>query len=123
MLWNGSTPTRPSVQSSLPEMKKRSLLVGPFESVHSHSRNPVSIVYYFHIGADIREMQNNTYSSNLKTDFINKWTNISRSPKPIIAAVNGYAVSDHFVCKVAQVIVIDNTCLSVHSWAEVTRSR
>lgn len=49
--------------------------------------------YFLSSGADIKEMQNNTYSSNLKTNFIAKWNGISKSTKPMIAAVNGYAVS------------------------------
>lgn len=46
----------------------------------------------FAAGADIKEMQNKTYATNLKDDFIAKWLNISKSKKPLIAAVNGYAL-------------------------------
>jgi enoyl-CoA hydratase len=46
----------------------------------------------FAAGADIKEMQNNTYPSCIKTNFISKWSRIAQSQKPIIAAVNGYAL-------------------------------
>lgn len=46
----------------------------------------------FAAGADIKEMQDKTYVSNLKDDFIAEWKNISKSKKPLIAAVNGYAL-------------------------------
>ncbi|KAH0953372.1 hypothetical protein HN011_004741 [Eciton burchellii] len=46
----------------------------------------------FAAGADIKEMQNNTYSSNLRTNFISDWTALADSTKPVIAAVNGYAL-------------------------------
>ncbi|EZA59570.1 hypothetical protein DMN91_010658 [Ooceraea biroi] len=46
----------------------------------------------FAAGADIKEMQNNTFSTNLRTNFIGKWSDITKCAKPIIAAVNGYAL-------------------------------
>lgn len=46
----------------------------------------------FAAGADIKEMQNNSYSQNINTNFIGQWTRISECRKPIIAAVNGYAL-------------------------------
>lgn len=47
----------------------------------------------FAAGADIKEMQNNTYSSNTKDGFLKEWEDISNCGKPVIAAVNGFAVS------------------------------
>ncbi|XP_038211852.1 probable enoyl-CoA hydratase, mitochondrial [Zerene cesonia] len=47
----------------------------------------------FAAGADIKEMQNNTYSSNNKAGFLQEWEDVSNCGKPIIAAVNGFAVS------------------------------
>lgn len=49
---------------------------------------------YILVGADIKEMKDNSFATNLRHDFIAKWNNISKSKKPLIAAVNGYAVSD-----------------------------
>ncbi|XP_046959785.1 probable enoyl-CoA hydratase, mitochondrial [Vanessa cardui] len=46
----------------------------------------------FAAGADIKEMQNNNYSSNAKTGFLKEWEDISNCGKPIIAAVNGFAL-------------------------------
>lgn len=46
----------------------------------------------FAAGADIKEMQNNTYPHCIKTNFISKWGRVSQSSKPVIAAVNGYAL-------------------------------
>lgn len=47
----------------------------------------------FAAGADIKEMQNNTFSSNQKAGFLAEWEHISNAGKPLIAAVNGFAVS------------------------------
>lgn len=47
-------------------------------------------------GADIKEMKDNTFPKNFMTDFLLHWDQVARSKKPIIAAVNGYAVSAVF---------------------------
>lgn len=49
----------------------------------------------FAAGADIKEMQNNTFASNVRDNFLAHWNRVSKCQKPIIAAVNGYAVSFH----------------------------
>ncbi|XP_049868839.1 probable enoyl-CoA hydratase, mitochondrial [Pectinophora gossypiella] len=46
----------------------------------------------FAAGADIKEMQNNTYSSNQRGGFLKEWEDVSRCGKPVIAAVNGFAL-------------------------------
>ncbi|KAK9502976.1 hypothetical protein O3M35_011646 [Rhynocoris fuscipes] len=46
----------------------------------------------FAAGADIKEMLKQTYSSNIKYSLLEHWTNITKIKKPIIAAVNGYAL-------------------------------
>ncbi|KYN37818.1 putative enoyl-CoA hydratase, mitochondrial [Trachymyrmex septentrionalis] len=46
----------------------------------------------FAAGADIKEMKDNSYASNLKLNFIAGWNVVAKSRKPIIAAVNGYAL-------------------------------
>lgn len=38
-------------------------------------------------------MQNNIYSQTIKGNFLAHWDAITRVSKPVIAAVNGYAVS------------------------------
>lgn len=48
----------------------------------------------FAAGADIKEMQNNTYSQNVRTKFLEHWNGVAKATKPVIAAVNGYAVSE-----------------------------
>lgn len=37
-------------------------------------------------------MQNNNYSDCIKSNFLTHWNGVSVARKPIIAAVNGYAV-------------------------------
>lgn len=46
----------------------------------------------FAAGADIKEMQNNTYAKCILGNFLNDWTQVAKCQKPIIAAVNGYAL-------------------------------
>lgn len=46
----------------------------------------------FAAGADIKEMQPNTYSKCIRSNFLNDWSRVARLQKPIIAAVNGYAL-------------------------------
>lgn len=46
----------------------------------------------FAAGADIKEMVNNTYSQNMKGNFLSFWNGVSKAIKPVIAAVNGYAL-------------------------------
>ena len=46
----------------------------------------------FAAGADIKEMQNRDFQSNYKENFLEWWSNITLVRKPIIAAVNGYAL-------------------------------
>lgn len=47
----------------------------------------------FAAGADIKEMQNNTFSRNITSSFLDHWSRVAECKKPVIAAVNGYAVS------------------------------
>ncbi|KAF7265810.1 hypothetical protein GWI33_020884 [Rhynchophorus ferrugineus] len=46
----------------------------------------------FAAGADIKEMQNNTYSHCIRTSFLEHWNRVSKTAKPVLAAVNGYAL-------------------------------
>lgn len=46
----------------------------------------------FAAGADIKEMQNKSFSDVCKGNFLSNWTALSESKTPIIAAVNGFAL-------------------------------
>jgi enoyl-CoA hydratase len=46
----------------------------------------------FAAGADIKEMQDKTFAEVFLQDFISRWENVSRTRKPIIAAVAGFAL-------------------------------
>ncbi|KAI8058147.1 ClpP/crotonase-like domain-containing protein [Syncephalis plumigaleata] len=46
----------------------------------------------FAAGADIKEMRESNYIENYKTNFLAHWTKITTARKPIIAAVNGFAL-------------------------------
>jgi enoyl-CoA hydratase len=46
----------------------------------------------FAAGADIKEMQNQTYAQCVSGNFLSHWNRVAESVKPVIAAVNGYAL-------------------------------
>lgn len=46
----------------------------------------------FAAGADIKEMQGNTYAQCILENFLADWTKVANTKKPTIAAVNGYAL-------------------------------
>jgi enoyl-CoA hydratase/carnithine racemase len=46
----------------------------------------------FAAGADIKEMQNKQFSDVVMGNFLSNWSALSESKKPIIAAVNGFAL-------------------------------
>ncbi|NXC73934.1 ECHM protein, partial [Anhinga anhinga] len=46
----------------------------------------------FAAGADIKEMQNKTFHECYSSSFLSGWDKVSTVRKPIIAAVNGYAL-------------------------------
>lgn len=46
----------------------------------------------FAAGADIKEMLNQTYSANIKKGLLAEWDRVAECKKPLIAAVNGYAL-------------------------------
>ncbi|KAL1928723.1 hypothetical protein VTP01DRAFT_2509 [Rhizomucor pusillus] len=46
----------------------------------------------FAAGADIKEMKSNKFIETYKTDFLGHWAKMTEIRKPIIAAVNGYAL-------------------------------
>ena len=49
-------------------------------------------------GADIKEMQPLTFIDNYKKNFIGDWTGVTTIRKPILAAVNGFAVGSVHLC-------------------------
>lgn len=46
----------------------------------------------FAAGADIKEMQNKTFSEVASGNFLSNWNALAEAKKPIIAAVNGFAL-------------------------------
>lgn len=46
----------------------------------------------FAAGADIKEMKDQEFSNVVKTNFLGHWDGITKARKPVIAAVNGYAL-------------------------------
>jgi enoyl-CoA hydratase len=46
----------------------------------------------FAAGADIKEMQGKTFAEAFLGDFISRWENVTRTRKPVIAAVAGFAL-------------------------------
>lgn len=54
-------------------------------------------LFFFFQGADIKEMQSNTFAQTIKENFLQSWNQMGQAKKPIIAAVNGYAVSRYFI--------------------------
>ncbi|MGJ3261460.1 MAG: enoyl-CoA hydratase [Rhodospirillales bacterium] len=46
----------------------------------------------FAAGADIKEMQAKSYMDAYKSNFISSWERVARCRKPVIAAVNGFAL-------------------------------
>ncbi|XP_069609152.1 enoyl-CoA hydratase, mitochondrial isoform X2 [Ranitomeya imitator] len=46
----------------------------------------------FAAGADIKEMQNRTFQECYRGNFLSPWNRLSSMKKPVVAAVNGYAL-------------------------------
>lgn len=52
---------------------------------------------FLEAGADIKEMQNRTFQECYGGNFLAHWNRVSTVKKPVIAAVNGFAVGVTFV--------------------------
>lgn len=52
---------------------------------------------FFAAGADIKEMQNRTFQECYGGNFLAHWNRVSTVKKPVIAAVNGFAVGFKFL--------------------------
>lgn len=75
-------------------------------------------VYIIFIGADIKEMKDNSFASNIRRNFIGHWNGVAKSRKPLIAAVNGYAVSNRILpsaeqCRNGNAMIPLIACISV----------
>ncbi|RZC27667.1 enoyl-CoA hydratase, mitochondrial, partial [Asbolus verrucosus] len=46
----------------------------------------------FAAGADIKQMESQTYAQCVSGNFLSHWSRVSETAKPVIAAVNGYAL-------------------------------
>ncbi|KAJ9115682.1 hypothetical protein QFC20_001009 [Naganishia adeliensis] len=46
----------------------------------------------FAAGADIKEMKDKTFAESYKADFLGSWQKITEFTKPVVGAVNGYAL-------------------------------
>lgn len=55
-------------------------------------------MFLFSAGADIKEMQDKTFSDCFTGNFLTAWNRLAKTTKPVIAAVNGYAVRKIFFC-------------------------
>lgn len=62
------------------------------KSLQVHHDNPLC----FSAGADIKEMQNQTFQECFSGNFLAHWNRVSTTKKPVIAAVNGFAVCISF---------------------------
>lgn len=50
-------------------------------------------------------MKDNTYANCVKNNFLNNWNTVAELKKPIIAAVNGYAV--RYILQIALVFSLN----------------
>ena len=53
------------------------------------TKNLLCITSLHAAGADIKEMSERTYMECYKSNMFDSWENVSRTNKPVIAAVNG----------------------------------
>lgn len=63
----------------------------------------------FAAGADIKEMKDRGFIENYKTDFLKDWTGITRIRKPVLAAVNGFALGYYFATLLPYLLKYVNT--------------
>ncbi|XP_032667310.1 probable enoyl-CoA hydratase, mitochondrial [Odontomachus brunneus] len=89
------TLNRPKALNALCERLMKEL----YHALNNFDKNPAvgAIVITgsekaFAAGADIKEMCNNTYPSNEKNNFLCDWDAVAKTKKPVIAAVNGFAL-------------------------------
>lgn len=75
-------------------------LIEELESIEKDGTIKVAILTgggkAFAAGADISEMAQLTFENCLQTNFLENWKTIAAFTKPLIAAINGYAVNFNF---------------------------
>ena len=111
---------RPSCASMWP-FPKAPVLPLEHSAVASCNWNVIS---HHPAGADIKEMQSLTFQNCYSGGFLSHWDQLTRVKKPVIAAVNGYAVSvpptpppctqstqRNCICTVAPVFIWRRLCL------------
>ncbi len=66
----------------------------------------------FAAGADIKEMSTKTYMDTYKSNMFSQWDNITQIRKPVIAAVNGFALGGG--CELAMMcdLIIAGVCIA-----------
>lgn len=73
----------------------------PVVRIEQFSYNDISVcqaqLLCFTAGADIKEMQNRTFQECYGGNFLAHWNRVSTVKKPVIAAVNGFAVCVFFL--------------------------
>lgn len=62
----------------------------------------------FTAGADIKEMQNRTFQECYTGNFLAHWNRVSTVKKPVIAAVNGFAVCVFFLFSYIKSMYVSN---------------
>ena len=91
MLFSNSMPMKTLAPSSLLEARRPLL-------VRTRGTNACAFVRNAYVpplplaGADIKEMKDNVAIECYKNNFLGHWTDITKIKKPILAAVNGFAV-------------------------------
>jgi enoyl-CoA hydratase/carnithine racemase len=96
------TLNRPKVLNALntPLMKELNVALKEFDSDDGVGAIVVTgSEKAFAAGADIKEMKDLDFVTNYKNNFLNDWTGITSIRKPVIAAVNGFALGGG--CEVA----------------------
>ena len=82
---------------------EKAFAAGKF-NFYSFSTTDLFALLFTFVGADIKEMVNNTISKVYGGNFLSHWNRVSQCKKPVIAAVNGYAVSSFNLCN----LIIDS---------------
>lgn len=74
------------------------LLEGAAQYIKFNELGFGGVCLFFAAGADIKEMQNRTFQECYGGNFLAHWNRVSTVKKPVIAAVNGFAVGILFFC-------------------------